>query len=400
MTWSDRFQEGSFRGVPFLITSAPRQIGRRQEMHEYPGRDTPWTEDLGRSGRRWQIECFVIGPDYDLARNALEAALEKPGPGTLIHPYLGTLQASAGVATVVDSTAEGGMASFSIPFLEAGVDAQPSVTPDTGVAAGAAAASVRTASLNNVGANLTIPGSESFITPSALSVLSSAATAIRLGIAAVNGDPLAAFGLLQQVAGLGGAGALADVGSLVGTVFDVVAGISDVAAASGPALVQLTGLIDFGASLPAVPLTTPSRIVQAGNQTALVLLVQCAAAAAAVNTVAGTTFSSYDEAAGVRDPLADQLDGLATAISVSGDDALAAAMDALRLAMVVDVTARGASLARLYSYTPATTEPALVIAQRLYGDAAQADDIIARNAPPRPAFMTGGLPIQVLNVAS
>lgn len=399
MTWSDRFQAGSFRGVPFLITSAPRQIGRRQQMHEYPGRDTPWTEDLGRSGRRWQVECFVIGPDYDLARNALEAALEQPGPGTLIHPYLGTLQASAGVATVTDSTAEGGMATFSIPFMEAGVDAQPTVTPDTGVAANAAAADVQSASLDNVTANLTIPGSESFITPSALSVLGQAASAIRLGIAAVNGDPLAAFSLLQQVTGLAAPGVLGDVGSLVGTVYGVVAGISALANASGPALTQLTGLINFGSDLPAVPETTPSRIIQANNQTALVLLVQCAAAAAAVNTVAGTVFTSYDEAAGVRDPLADQLDMLATAISVSGDDALAATMDALRLAMVVDVTARGASLARLYRFVPATTEPAVVLAQRLYGDAGFADDLVARNSLARPAFVTGGAAIEVLNVA-
>ncbi|PTS90230.1 hypothetical protein DBR17_01670, partial [Sphingomonas sp. HMWF008] len=51
-------------------------------------------------------------------------------------------------------------------------------------------------------------------------------------------------------------------------------------------------------------------------------------------------------------------------------------------------------------YTPATTEPALVIAARLYADPAQAEiraaEIVARNRVVHPGFVPGGVALQVL----
>jgi len=64
--------------------------------------------------------------------------------------------------------------------------------------------------------------------------------------------------------------------------------------------------------------------------------------------------------------------------------------------VIQDVTARGGSLAHLYAYTPAQTEPALVIAQRLYGDPTRAGEIVARNAVIHPLFVPGGQALEVL----
>jgi len=402
MSWRDRFTgEGSFRGVPFSIQESPAQFGRRNQLHEYPQRDTPWSEDLGRKARQWSIEAVVIGDDYDLARNALIAAIEAPGAGTLVHPYLGSVQATVGVCQVLDSTAAGGMATFSMPFTEAGVDTEPAATPDTGTAAIAAAADVQTASAASVAANLNVSSTEAFVGDAASGLLGSIGQTIGQALAAVQPFASDAFAIEQQVAAISadGVGLLTNPPALVAGVFTAVAGVGDLAAYSDDAIAQLSGMIGFGAALPAVVGSTPSRLAQAANQTALVQLIQCAAAAAVVSQVAQTDFSSYDEAVGVRDPLADQLDTLATAIADGGDDNLATSIDALRLAMVRDVTARGASLASLYAYIPSVTEPAVVIAQRLYGDASFADDIIARNVIDAPLFVPGGVAIEVLNVA-
>lgn len=45
MTWKDRLQDASFRGVPFKVEEESAGTGRRVETHEYPNRDKPYTED-------------------------------------------------------------------------------------------------------------------------------------------------------------------------------------------------------------------------------------------------------------------------------------------------------------------------------------------------------------------
>ena len=149
---------------------------------------------------------------------------------------------------------------------------------------------------------------------------------------------------------------------------------------------------------------TPARNQQRDNQAAYVQLVNAVAAAELVRAIAAADFASYDEAAGARDAAADALDTLATRQADAGDDDGAAIYDALRLALVRYVTARGGSLARLQAFTPARTEPALVIAFRLYGDAVsvadQADEICTRNAIAHPGFVPGGIALQVLTPAS
>ena len=39
MTWKDRLQDASFRGVPFKVEEESAGTGRRVETHEYPNRD-------------------------------------------------------------------------------------------------------------------------------------------------------------------------------------------------------------------------------------------------------------------------------------------------------------------------------------------------------------------------
>jgi hypothetical protein len=208
-----------------------------------------------------------------------------------------------------------------------------------------------------------------------------------------------AFAVGQTIGALTGdaAALLAAPGVLATTLCSAFAGVAAQATTADGGLGPLTGLISWGAMLPPVEPITPTRVAQAGNQTQIVQAVQCAAAQAAAVVVAGTNFDSYNDAIAVRDPLSAQLDCLATAIADNGDDELAGSIDALRIAMIADVTARGASLARLYAFTPAATEPAVVIAQRLYGDADQAEEIVARNAIAWPGFVPGGVALEVLS---
>ena len=140
MAWQDRLLPGSFRGAPFHIEDHEYAGGRRVHVHEYPGRDDAFPEDLGRRTRDYKIECYVIGPDYMAARDALLRACEAKGPGTLVHPYLGTRRAQCIEIRERESAKRGGMATFTLSFVDAGANRYPAAEADTADAVAAAAA--------------------------------------------------------------------------------------------------------------------------------------------------------------------------------------------------------------------------------------------------------------------
>ena len=132
MTWRDDLQPASFRGVEFFVTGHDHTFGRRIELNQYPLRDDPYAEDLGRRAREWSVEAFVLGENYMARRDALITALETPGPGRLVHRWLGEVTAVVrGDCHLQESTREGGMARFSITFVEAGERIEPSARLDT-----------------------------------------------------------------------------------------------------------------------------------------------------------------------------------------------------------------------------------------------------------------------------
>ncbi|EFD1101935.1 DNA circularization protein [Escherichia coli] len=121
MTWKDRLQDASFRGVPFKVEEESAGTGRRVETHEYPNRDKPYTEDLGKVTFRPSITAYVVGDDCFDQRDRLIDALNKPGPGTLVHPTYGELKVCVdGEVRVSTSKSEGRIVRFDLKFVEAG----------------------------------------------------------------------------------------------------------------------------------------------------------------------------------------------------------------------------------------------------------------------------------------
>lgn len=121
MAWKDRLVEASFRGVTFKTEDEGAPVGRRVETHEYPNRDKPYTEDLGRVTFRPNITAYVIGDDCFDQRDRLIEALNKPGPGTLVHPTYGELNVCVdGEIRVSTTSSEGRMVRFDLQFVEAG----------------------------------------------------------------------------------------------------------------------------------------------------------------------------------------------------------------------------------------------------------------------------------------
>lgn len=130
-TWRDELHPASFRGVPFHVDSDSMPVGRRTQVHEYPQRDKPLVEDLGRVTREIKMAAFVIGEDFLIKRDDLLNALDKPGAGELIHPWYGRLMVTATGCSVGHERREGGMARFDLVFVEDGEKGFPAGVPNT-----------------------------------------------------------------------------------------------------------------------------------------------------------------------------------------------------------------------------------------------------------------------------
>ncbi|WP_110947412.1 DNA circularization protein [Pseudomonas bohemica] len=139
-TWQDLLHQASFRGVPFAVYSGDARFGRRLALHEYPGRDKPYIEDMGRGTRRIRLTGFLIsdslvygGGSAIAQRDALVAAAETSGLGALMHPTLGLLRVGVPVEglSVSERWDMGRYFEISFTFIESGDRIFPVTTSST-----------------------------------------------------------------------------------------------------------------------------------------------------------------------------------------------------------------------------------------------------------------------------
>lgn len=131
-SWRDGLMPGSWRGVPFLCRDTGNPAGQRVAKFEFPDSDQVAVQGLGRGIKIYKLEIYVCGDDYMAQRDALEAALDADGPGTLVHPYKGPLQVFAEYPCELKELSEKGRAAFfACNFVEAGTTPVPTPSPDT-----------------------------------------------------------------------------------------------------------------------------------------------------------------------------------------------------------------------------------------------------------------------------
>jgi prophage DNA circulation protein len=153
-SWWQQLQPGSWRGVGFVLDAGQTKAGRRVAIHEYPYRDTAWSEDLGLLPRRFSVDAFLTGDDVYQQRDAMLAACEQPGPGTLVHPTLGSLECVLLDFTVTDRRERGRYVEVALAFILAGDVLYPSTALNTGDAIDAAGDALNQASARDLGSTL------------------------------------------------------------------------------------------------------------------------------------------------------------------------------------------------------------------------------------------------------
>jgi len=415
MSWRDRIDPelaGSYRGVRFHVERSDTTGGRRWLIHEYPRRDRPYAEDMGRKAREWRLSLFVAGDDYDRQRDALIQALDAPGAATLVHPYLGSVTAVASDVRWSESTRDGGVCTFQVTFAEAGQEAFPATTVDTQREVQQSADAFEEALAEDFADKWSVEG-----------LLGWSLVAVERDLAAVmQGIEDVVGGIADQVAEqirapmnmvgivLGGFNRLRNAVLRPINALDLYSGNTVLGKSDdeGGGRVLLTPgtptraarlLLETGTSSDSVtpPVAdTPERRQRAQNTIAARQLNSRAATLAAARLVADTDWMSRQDAQAAGASTLELIDRQMTTDEAITDAVYAALVD-LRAKVSDDLRTRAVALPGMTTYTPQRTLPALVVAHRLYGDATRADEITVRNNARHPGALRGGIELEVLS---
>ena len=420
----------SFRGAPFAVLRNDSQGGRRIALHQYPGRDEPWAEDMGRAPRRFRFSGFIVDNDVifsgvpvQLQRALLIAALEAKGPGLLTHPTLGVMSVVVTNAAIGEDLGAETMSTLDIEFLEAGKRTYPSASKaSSGLLA---IANQLKASLVADGIRLIAEAANDGARKKDLQVTAATFTSktISLGADATALYSVAAllpgnFGRFTAGANAGAFGITQSPFDDTTTIADLIArsaalraSITSAATAAGAAIdaadlgyapdvgstaVALVESLSAACSDPAdairllgqlVTFVSPRPEALTAIGDAYASMVRRSAAAELVNTVARYQPPSSDDAAAMIRQLADMFAELIERASDVGDDESFRALRNARAAVTRDLRTRSATLAGLRTWSLPISLPALALAQQFYRDAGRADQLATLAAAPHPLFM-------------
>ena len=130
--WLSQLRPASFRNVAFYVDEASYEGGRRLDTKEFYKRNNAYSEDLGRSARRFRLRAYVIGSGYMAARDALERAVEGYDTAALpVHPYRANIICRGARIVARENKSEGGWCSYDIDFVEDGRQPAPASSANT-----------------------------------------------------------------------------------------------------------------------------------------------------------------------------------------------------------------------------------------------------------------------------
>ena len=134
-TWRTKYLQALFRDEIFFVETDNRAGGRRVALHQYPKRNVPYAEDMGRSANRFVVQGYLIGPFYHELKDKLVAALEKDGPGRLRLPMqymLSDVNVMVQSYSITENRERGAFCGVEMDFVEYGDPAyrENIATPD------------------------------------------------------------------------------------------------------------------------------------------------------------------------------------------------------------------------------------------------------------------------------
>lgn len=420
----------SYRGAPFAVYNSDMGGGRRVAVHQYPGRDDPWAEDMGRAARRWRFRGFIVDGDVvffggpiQLQRALLLAALEKGGSGLLTHPTLGALQASVVAFSIGEATDASRYSTVEIEFVESGQQQFPSLLSSSqGLLSAANLCTIALAADGVRAIALAVQNGdrrEALMTTShlwanqvvALSRDSGALTRLASQLpgnfgrfadgsnSGINGTRPTIYSSDTQVSDLVEAGTtqrsltnsyaiqvqttaatsnLTYATDIAANITAMVQALADACADPADAIRLLEGLIGFSTDWPAAATGIGSAFSAMMRRAACVSL-----------GLASSEYqpSSADDAAAKISEFGGIVANEAEIAANNGEDQSFNALRALRAGIVEDLRTRGATLPQIKVFKPGASFAMLQLAQRFYRDPTRGDQLVVQVKPIHPLFM-------------
>lgn len=419
MTWRERRERASFRGVEFHTQTNTGTIApRRVSVRKFAGRDGSEQQDHGADPSEFDVVAFLAGDDYDLRRNELEAALGEEGPGALVLPLRGDLWARVirGPITT-ESKDEGGYCSLRFTVvIEDRRAGSLRVSEDTREALKGSATTLRAAAGSDLTETVKTKGLPA-------QYLLKGASAVQNFTAKLATIQTATQGLLSPVTAL--TAQLNQLNSVANSILStpslfVTTGLALVNAAMGIGLTVLTA-IDRATGLPKVVAdnfargrmarladsaagavrgfrssataedASPAAQQAQANSDAVDRYLRSTVLAAQAEVFASADFDSATFALGAMDRVLAEIDDL---VLLSPTDAHYLALIDLRARLTTHLVETASRLPETLRYAPPRATPVLLLAWELYGDARMESDIVGRNRIPAPLFCAE--PVEVL----
>lgn len=122
----------SYKGVSFPVPDSEVSGGRNNIQHLYPDKAKHYMEDNGGKPTTFRIEILYFGLNAKDQFLALQAVLEAPGPGTLLHPWLGAKFVVCDEYSAHHTQNDSGVLAISLTFTETGAPSLPSLSVGIG----------------------------------------------------------------------------------------------------------------------------------------------------------------------------------------------------------------------------------------------------------------------------
>jgi prophage DNA circulation protein len=405
-TWRDQMLPASFRGISFLIPQASVPVGMKVQLHEFPQRDEPYVEQMGKQAQVHRVVCWIIGDDCFERRDKFMEALETPGAGELVHPWLGRMQVKAGEAELTHDFKQGGMAAFAVTFYPdlplkfptAKVNTQQQVVKASDSLLDSALARYKSAMAKVNQARLGLARLRNS--------LSGVYTVIQQQFSTIIGAFTNLTGFVQSL--MNAPDSLSSLFSSYFSEFSVDDYLGDDSGSSyrnsvatatqqTEAVASINTVSDSGGVDAAAASQATANLVQDALLVQVALIISEMPVAS--QPVSTTTVSSVEQQAvqpivrpevPVADDVIELRDNLNEAIfqaSLKADPEHYMVLNTLRQTIVKHLTAVAESGVRLVEITPPETLSALVLAYRRFGDATRESEVVQRNRLRHPGFV-------------
>lgn len=421
VTWRDKLLPASFRGISFLIPQTSVPVGMKGQLHEFPQRDTPFFEQLGKQSQVHKMTAWVIGDDCFDRRDKLIEALNTPGGGELVHPWLGKMQVKAGECEMSHDFVGGGMVSFDLTFYPDEPLKTPAARVNTQAQVVNSSESLLTSSLNRYQTTmgkvnqarlglLQMRNSLSSVfsviqqqfapflsvftdvTGFAQSLMNSPGTLSSLFssyFSSFSGFDF--FGSSSSSSSGGGSGsgyrgAVAEASQQTESVSSIntvspLGGTDTVTASQATAdLVQDSVLVQIGLIVSEMPVATQPQSIES----------MPSVEQQAIQPVVRPEVPVADDVIELRDSLNEAIHKA----SLKADPEHYQVLNSFRQSVVKHLTAVAQSGVRLVDITPSETLSALVLAYRRFGDATRSPEVVQRNRIRHPGFVPA-VPIKI-----